>query len=254
MQLKKFLFSVIICLIAVLSSAVADTEQKTVASKAYVDSVAETKQDIISGTAGTVVVYDGYDDETGQGLFGEVGVYDGSINFDEDDDADKLVTAGVVHDFAATVETIQIPDDEMVCNNPPTCTLWNLPVDNAKTSLVDAGAFAPLTSSGLVVPISLCAALGDPCTTTALSGSSGRCCDGLYCDPRNNGCAQCYKAGSSCTIATSYRCCSGSCVDNVCTAVLTPGCVQQGETCTETSDCCSGMICLHNKCISIISN
>jgi len=204
MQLKKFLFAVIMCLVVVLSYAVADTDQKTVASKAYVDSVAETKQDIISGTEGTVVVYDGYDDETGQTLFGEVEVYDGSNDFDEDNDADKLVTAGVVQDFADTVETVQIPNRRLVCKNSPTCTLWEMPASNATIPLVNAGTFAPLTAAG---EVQLCLGLNESC------GGAVSCCEGLYC-PRviigdNSKCTACVVSGGTCILGT--ECCSGTC-------------------------------------------
>jgi len=206
MQLKRFLFSVIVCLIAVLSSAVADTDQKTVASKAYVDSVAETKQDVFSGTEGTVVVYEGYDDETGQTLFGEAEIYDGSNDFDEDDDSGKLITAGVVHDFAATMEGIQIPDNRFTCYNEDDCTLWEMSADNATIPLVDVGTFAPLTGS--------CFVAGASCTAAGLSGG---CCEGLYCNRALIGggysCANCKTYSKVCS--NDYECCSGYCKPGV---------------------------------------
>ena len=106
------------------------TGENIMTSKSYVDAMDATKQDAITaGTEGSVVTYDG-EDENGQAQFSERGIYDGSSTY-TNNDADELITAGTVHNFAAAVESITIPDNKLTCANSPTCTLWSITSDTA---------------------------------------------------------------------------------------------------------------------------
>lgn len=128
---------------AIIGTAYAVGEN-TVTSKSYVDAMDATKQDAIpEGTVGSVVIYDGAD-SNGQTQFAEVGIFDGTNTY-TNNDADSLITAGTIHDFAAAVESISIPDNKLTCYNTPDCTLWE--ISNGTVSLANTGTFAPLTAT-----------------------------------------------------------------------------------------------------------
>ena len=80
-----------------------------------------------TGTANNVVTYDNNGD-----IGGERGIYDGSTTYDSSTDADKLVTASVVHDVANNLPTKTVTT--RVCTSwidgqshtDANCLLWNL--------------------------------------------------------------------------------------------------------------------------------
>jgi hypothetical protein len=138
------------------------TGENIITSKSYVDAMDAKKQDTITaGTKGSVVTYDG-EDENGHAQFSERGIYDGSSTY-TNNDADELITAGTVHNFAAAVESITIPDNKLTCANSPTCTLWSITSDTA--NLTAQGTFAPLTAAS-------CRAYGESVS------SASQCCSG----------------------------------------------------------------------------
>ena len=152
--------------------------ENTVASKSYVDARDDLKQDLIprsganSSTPGSTVVT--YTDAEGE--IGERGIYDGENDYDEDYDADSLVTAGVIADFAETMESLTINDQELTmvnhnlqpCNAGDSgCDLWT--IGSNTQSVAAAGTFAPLTSAAPA-----CLAYGATFNTSATE-----CCSGV---------------------------------------------------------------------------
>ena len=129
--------------------------ENTVASKSYVDARDDLKQNKIpqtgtnSSTPGdTVVTY-----TEREGKIGERGIYNGENDYDEDDDADSLVTAGVIADFASAVENITIENTVLSPVNHSLqscsigdsgCDLWT--ISTGTQNLAKSGTFAPLTS------------------------------------------------------------------------------------------------------------
>ncbi|MBQ6736044.1 MAG: hypothetical protein IJQ90_00980 [Alphaproteobacteria bacterium] len=125
-----------------------------VAAKSYVDARDDLKQDIIprtganEGTLGNTVVT--YTDR--EGAIGERGIYDGGATY-TNNDADSLVTAEVVHDFAAAVENLSINNQVLTrvdgngnaCSSGDDCNLWL--VGDSTQSIAPAGTFAPLTAA-----------------------------------------------------------------------------------------------------------
>ena len=131
--------------------------ENTVASKSYVDARDDLKQNKIpqtgtnSSTPGDTVVT--YTDTAG--TIGERGIYAGASNYTSND-ANSLVTTGVVHNFAAAVESLTINDQELTmvdrnlrpCNAGDTdCDLWT--IGSNTQSIAAAGTFAPLTAAAL---------------------------------------------------------------------------------------------------------
>ena len=97
---KSFLLGAIASVIAI-NSVFADT---IVTSKKYVDDRDALKQDkITAGTTGNVVLYNGT--QNGQTQFSERAIYDGSNDYDETTDANKLITAGAVNTMAPELPT-----------------------------------------------------------------------------------------------------------------------------------------------------
>ncbi len=97
---KSFLVGAIASAIAI-NSVFADT---IVTSKKYVDDRDALKQDkITAGTAGNVVLYNGT--QNGQTQFSERAIYDGTNDYDETTDANKLITAGAVNTMAPELPT-----------------------------------------------------------------------------------------------------------------------------------------------------
>ena len=89
------------------------------------------------------------------GTIGERGIYAGASSY-TNNDANSLVTTGVVHDFAAAVESLTINDQELTmvnhnlqpCNAGDTdCDLWT--IGSNTQSIAAAGTFAPLTAAAL---------------------------------------------------------------------------------------------------------
>ena len=182
--MKKTAFIFAGMMAAVIGNAYA-TGENTVTSKSYVDAMDATKQDAITArTTGNVVIYDDVDKDTGQAQFSEKGIYSGAATY-SNSDSDKLITAGVVHNMAETLETLTVPDNKLTCyNKNEGCTLWQISTGTA--SLAAQGTFAPLTAavpaggSVPVVPgpgpvVSGCKASNESC------GSSAECCSGV-CD------------------------------------------------------------------------
>jgi hypothetical protein len=101
-------------------------DRKTVSSKAYVDTSVETRQNKIpaattnAGTPGvSVVTYT----ETGNGVIGERGIYDGTEDY-TNGDANKLVTASALKDSVTNIPTMDT--SKLTCADSPTCSLWNI--------------------------------------------------------------------------------------------------------------------------------
>ena len=156
--------------------------ENTVASKSYVDARDDLKQDLIpesgvnidaNGIGDTVITY-----TDTEGVIGERNIYDGENDYDEDDDADSLVTAGVIADFASAVENITIENTVLSpvnhslqsCSSGDTdCDLWT--ISTGTQNIVESGTFAPLTRSGSAAPS--CKAYGE-----SVSDAS-ECCSGV---------------------------------------------------------------------------
>ena len=152
--------------------------EKTVTSKAYVDAQDALKQDkITAGDPGSVVTYNGTD-ANGQAQFDERGIYEGEDTY-TNDDADKLITAGLVHDFAAAVENIEIDQQVLTgidangstttCQANDSCELWQISTN--AVALVPVGYFEPLTEE----QAPSCKDRGETCD------SSDECCGGINC-------------------------------------------------------------------------
>ena len=75
-----------------------------VTSQTYVDNADALKQDkITAGTTGNVVLYNGT--QNGQTQFTGRAIYDGTNDYDETTDANKLITAGAVNTMAPELPT-----------------------------------------------------------------------------------------------------------------------------------------------------
>ena len=151
--------------------------ENTVASKSYVDARDDLKQNKIpqtgtnSSTPGdTVVTY-----THTEGVIGERNIYSGASSY-TNSDANSLVTTGVVHNFAAAVESLTINDQELTmvdhnlhpCNAGDTdCDLWT--IGSNTQSIAAAGTFAPLTAAAPA-----CLAYG-----AAYNTSPTECCSGV---------------------------------------------------------------------------
>lgn len=179
--MKHTTFVLVGLLTMVISSPVFAVGENTVTSKSYVDAQDALKQDAIpEGTEGSVVIYDGTD-ENGQTQFDEVGIYDGSASY-TNADADKLVTAEVVHDFAAAVENITIADNTLTPVNSDgtacsgnACNLWQ--ITNNTVALTAAGTFAPLTAAAVAAgnkPYGAQCSEGSECVS-GVCGKGGKC-------------------------------------------------------------------------------
>ena len=171
MKTKSYIFAGIIAAIT-MGNAYA-TGENTVTSKSYVDAQDALKQDKITAkTTGNVVTYNGT--ENGQTKFDEVGIYNGSSQYNSSTDSGKLITAGTVANMATAIESITIPDNKLTCyNDKDGCTLWQ--ISEGTVALTDTGTLAPLTS---------CKAYG------AFVSSASECCSGYLLSGQNRcGCA-----------------------------------------------------------------
>ena len=139
---SKYILSSIVAILST-TAALADNN---IVSKAYVDNMTQEKIET-SGTSGNVMIYAGFDSNTDQTQFDEMGGYTGDDDYDELNDYDKLATASVAANFASAVENVLVPDNTLVCANSPECSLWTKPTSGATKSLVDTGTFAPLTQA-----------------------------------------------------------------------------------------------------------
>ena len=181
--------------------------ENTVASKSYVDARDDLKQDLIpeSGTnssnpGDTVVTY-----TDREGRIGERGIYAGDSSY-TNSDANKLITAEVVHDFAAAVESLTINDQELTmvnhnlqpCNAGDSgCDLWT--IGSNTQGIAAAGTFAPLTSAAPA-----CLAYGATYNTSATE-----CCSGVLrgkATERMCGCATLDDCPSGYTTCTDHFC------------------------------------------------
>ena len=189
MKTKSYILAGIIAAIT-MGNAYA-TGENTVTSKSYVDARDELKQDKITAkTAGNVVTYNGT--ENGQTQFDEVGIYNGSSQYNSSTDSGKLITAGTVANMAAAIENIVISDNQLTCyNENDGCTLWQ--ISEGTTALTAAGTLAPLTSckaygEAVSVPSECCSGLASPgrpptcaCLTDADCPSGQTCGTGNKC-------------------------------------------------------------------------
>ena len=169
MKTKSYILAGIIAAIT-MGNAYA-TGENTVTSKSYVDAMDATKQDKITAkTTGNVVTYNGT--ENGQTKFDEVGIYNGSAQYNESTDSDKLVTAGTVANMAAAIETIEIQQQYLegrYANGMGGCTgsgcvLWE--IRNTTNKVAPSGTLAPLTSTS-------CKAYNES------ASSASECCSGV---------------------------------------------------------------------------
>ena len=97
---KVLLFGAIASVLTI-NSVLADT---IVTSRGYVDAQDALKQDkITAGTTGNVVLYNGT--SNGQTQFTGRAIYDGTNDYDETTDANKLITAGAVSTMTPNLPT-----------------------------------------------------------------------------------------------------------------------------------------------------
>ncbi len=98
---KKSLLLGAIASVVAINSVFADT---IVTSQSYVDNHDALKQDkITAGTTGNVVTYNGA--QNGQTQFAERAIFDGTNEYNEQTDANKLITAGAVNTMAPELPT-----------------------------------------------------------------------------------------------------------------------------------------------------
>ena len=197
MRKTSFIFAGIIS--AVIGNAYA-TDQNTVTSKSYVDAMDATKQDAITArTSGNVVTYNGTD-ANGQAQFSEKGIYSGAAQY-TNSDSDKLITAGVVHNMAETLETLTVPDNKLTCyNQAQGCTLWQISTGTA--SLAAQGTFAPLTAAPACKQYNETASSASQCCSGVLQNGTSKCgCNKKSnCRLCDNG--ECMDVGDSCNTST----------------------------------------------------
>ena len=97
---KYILFGVIASILSLNAYATS----ATVTSKDYVDAADALKQDkITAGTTGNVVLYNGT--QNGQTQFTGRAIYDGTNDYNETTDANKLITAGAVNTMTPELPT-----------------------------------------------------------------------------------------------------------------------------------------------------
>ena len=127
-MLKKILLALIVVITAITNVAHAEDDMKTVASKAYVDTMIETKQLKIPaagqpnvGAGETVMTYTA----NGNGEIGEGGLYSDTSSYDATTDGDKLITASALNATFTNLPTT--PTTKLECaNQADGCTLWTI--------------------------------------------------------------------------------------------------------------------------------
>ena len=125
-MLKKMLFALMFAIVATVTHA--ESDLKTVASKAYVDTQIETKQLKIPaagqpnvGAGETVMTYTA----TGNGQIGERALYSDISSYDATTDGDKLITASALNATFTNLPTT--PTTKLECaNESDGCTLWTI--------------------------------------------------------------------------------------------------------------------------------
>ena len=125
-MLKKILFALMFAIVATVTHA--ESDLKTVASKAYVDTMVETRQDKIPaanqpnvGAGETVMTYTA----AGNGAIGERGIYTGANAYNANTDAEKLITASALNDTFTNLPTTGTT--KLQCANlNDGCTLWTI--------------------------------------------------------------------------------------------------------------------------------
>ena len=125
-MLKKILLALI--LVVATTIAHAESDLKTAASKAYVDTSVETLQDKIPaantpgvGAGETVMTYTA----AGNGQIGERGLYSDISSYDASTDGDKLITASALNDTFTNLPTTGTTKLECANLNDG-CTLWTI--------------------------------------------------------------------------------------------------------------------------------
>ncbi len=127
-MLKKILLALMFVITAITNVTHAEDDMKTVASKAYVDTMIETKQLKIPaagqpnvGAGETVMTYT----STGNGEIGERGLYSDISSYDASTDGDKLITASALNATFTNLPTT--PTTKLECaNQADGCTLWTI--------------------------------------------------------------------------------------------------------------------------------
>ena len=163
-----------------------ELDKKTVASKAYVDTQDALKQDkITAGTEGSVVTYDGTD-ENGQAVFYEREIYEGADTYTKNDE-DKLITAGLVQYLADTIESTSVEQQVLTgvdtngstttCQANDSCELWQ--ISTTSTPLAATGTFSPLTAAAAAAPSCL--------TTNQACADNNACCSGNCTQTKGGG-------------------------------------------------------------------
>ena len=120
------LFALMFAIVATVTHA--ESDLKTVASKAYVDTQIETKQLKIPaagqpnvGAGETVMTYTA----TGNGQIGERALYSDISSYDATTDGDKLITASALNATFTNLPTT--PTTKLECaNESDGCTLWTI--------------------------------------------------------------------------------------------------------------------------------
>ena len=133
-MLKKILLALILVATTV---ARAESDLKTAASKAYVDTSVETLQDKIPAAGGqnvpegeTVMTYTA----AGNGAIGERGIYTGANAYNANTDAEKLITASALNDTFTNLPTTDTT--KLQCANlNDGCTLWTIVDQTAYSGL-----------------------------------------------------------------------------------------------------------------------
>ena len=145
-MLKKILFALILVVGATVTHA--ESDLKTAASKAYVDTSVETLQDKIPaanqqgiGLGETVMTYTA----AGNGAIGERGIYTGANGYDASTDGDKLITASALNDTFTNLPTKETTKLECANLNDG-CTLWTIVDQTAYGKSVDPAILAMLTA------------------------------------------------------------------------------------------------------------
>jgi hypothetical protein len=226
---KSLIFAGIFAAITTSSFA---TGENTVTSKSYVDAMDATKQDKITAkTTGNVVTYNGTD-KNGQARFDERGIYDGVVDY-TDNDADSLITAGAVQGQIDASVTNQITNvNNNIANVAAELSSQNVPNISVQLPLECANKECNLwtiTGNSLVHRIQTCSSINDcpACETGFLKTCTGD--KTKYCGCVYGGCN---------TVADCPACGTGTaavCTNNVCSCQ----CKAINAICASDAECCS---------------
>lgn len=254
MSKKTLLFGAIASVLTI-NSVIADT---VVTSQTYVDNADALKQDkITAGTTGNVVLYNGT--QNGQTQFSERAIYDGTNDYDETTDANKLITAGAVDGMVGDVydyvddEISNIPAPELPTGQPNYVVTYdedgNVGGERGIYEYGDENSPDKLITANEAYNAAYSAA------GTVLEGLPSLTCEDADCTLFRVSSTlvkpSCTNSGAGMTKCINY--CRGgagrfkvnaNCVDGVCECNL---CRKNDEPCTNDSQCCSSA-CGNGRC------